>query len=116
MRLEGVAVGVAERGGEFFGGVGGVVADGLGGEIETAGVSISRGWGGMGEGGVGEGKYRTSQRRPSVAVCFFVLSSLRTRDWRVSDSEGAASWRSRTFLYQEVSSWMLLIRGGRGGL
>ena len=37
MRFEGVAVGVAEGGGEFFGGMGGVVADGLGGEIETAG-------------------------------------------------------------------------------
>jgi hypothetical protein len=34
---------------------------------------------------------RTSQTRPSVAVCFFVLSSLRTRSWIVSDSRGAAS-------------------------
>lgn len=46
---------------------------------------------------------RTSHRRPSVAVCFFVLSSLRTRDWRVSDSAGAASWRSRTFLLSNQS-------------
>lgn len=63
------------------------------------GVGVSGGVGGKGGGG-----YRTSQRRPSVAVCFFVLSSFRTRDWRVSDSEGAASWRSRTFLYVSVSS------------
>ena len=102
MRFEGVAVGVAEGGGEFFGGVGGVVADGLRGEIETAEEGGVSGWGGTwereGKGREGEGGYRTSQRRPSVAVCFFVLSSLRTRDWRVSDSEGAASWRSRTFL------------------
>ena len=40
VRFEGVAVGVAEGGGEFFGGVGDVVADGLGGEIETAGVGV----------------------------------------------------------------------------
>ena len=100
MRFECVAVGVAEGVGEFFGRVGRVVADGLGCEIETAGevgrvlvgVVLGKGWGG----------YRTSQRRPSVAVCFFVLSSFRTRDWSVSDSEGAASWRSRTFLYQSV--------------
>ena len=42
---------------------------------------------------------RTSHRRPSVAVCFFVLSSLRTRDWRVEESPGEASWRSRTFCF-----------------
>lgn len=42
--------------------------------------------------------YRTSQSKPSVAVCFLVLSSLTTRAWRFSDSEGVASWRSRTFL------------------
>jgi hypothetical protein len=33
--LEGVAVGVAERVGEFFGGVGDVVAESLGGEVEA---------------------------------------------------------------------------------
>lgn len=38
VRFEGVAVGVAEGGREFFGGVGRVVPDGLGGEIEAAGV------------------------------------------------------------------------------
>ena len=43
------------------------------------------------------GTYRVSQRRPSAAVCFFVLSSLMTRDWRVDDSAGEASWRSRSF-------------------
>ena len=37
VRFEGVAVGVPEGGREFFGWVGGVVPDGLGGEIETAG-------------------------------------------------------------------------------
>ncbi len=76
------------------------MADGLGCEIEAAGEGV-----GVLVGlvlGQGRGVYRTSQRRPSVAVCFFVLSSFRTRDWRVSDSEGAASWRSRTFLYQSV--------------
>jgi len=36
VRLEGFAVGVAEGVGEFFGGVGDVVAEGLGGEIEGA--------------------------------------------------------------------------------
>ncbi len=49
---------------------------------------------GEGEGG---GMYRLSQTRPSVAVCFFSFSSLRTRSWRVSESVGAASWRSRIF-------------------
>jgi hypothetical protein len=34
--LECVAVGVAERIGEFLGGVGDVVAEGLGGEVEAA--------------------------------------------------------------------------------
>lgn len=53
--------------------------------------------------------YRTSHRSPSVAVCFLVLSSLRTRDWRDWESVGEASWRSRTF-WGGVS-W----RGGRGG-
>lgn len=38
MWFECVAVGVAERDGEFFAGVRDVVADGLGGEIETTGV------------------------------------------------------------------------------
>lgn len=47
--------------------------------------------------GRGGDKYRTSQTSPSVAVCFFVLSSLITRSWRVADSRGAASWRSRIF-------------------
>jgi hypothetical protein len=33
--LEGVAVGIAERVGEFFGRVGDVVAESLGGEVEA---------------------------------------------------------------------------------
>jgi hypothetical protein len=37
VRLEGVAVGVAERVGEFLGGVGDVVAEGLSGEVEATG-------------------------------------------------------------------------------
>lgn len=126
VRFEGVAVGVAEGGGEFFAGVGRVVTDCLGGEIEAAGKGgvsgaafgrlvwdsglglavLERVLGGGGNFGKRRrGGYRTSQRRPSVATCFFVLSSFRTRDCSVSDSEGAASWRSRTFLYQSVSSW-----------
>ena len=43
------------------------------------------------------GANRTSQSRPSDAVCFFVLSSLTTRDWRDSDWAGEESWRSRIF-------------------
>lgn len=41
--LEGLAVGVAERIGEFFGGIGDVVAEGLGGEVKAAvgGVSLT---------------------------------------------------------------------------
>jgi hypothetical protein len=35
--------------------------------------------------------YRFSHTRPSVAVCFFSFSSLRTRSWRVSERAGAAS-------------------------
>lgn len=49
------------------------------------------------------GKYRTSQTKPSEAVCFFVLSSLITRSCRVPDSRGAASWRSRIFWVVVVS-------------
>ena len=53
MRLECVAVGVAEGVGEFFGRVGRVVADGLGCEIEAAGEGVGvlvggvfgKGWG-----------------------------------------------------------------------
>jgi len=41
--------------------------------------------------------YLTSQTRPSVATCFPVLSSLRTRSWRFSDSNGAANRLSFTF-------------------
>lgn len=52
---------------------------------------------GMGVGNRGKGRYRTSQTKPSDAVCFFVLSSLITRSCRVADSRGAASWRSRIF-------------------
>lgn len=45
----------------------------------------------------GKANYRMSHNRPSVAVCFFVLSSFRQRSWMFSDSAGAASWRSRSF-------------------
>jgi hypothetical protein len=90
--LEGVAVGIAEGVGEFLVGVGDVVAESLGGEVETTWyvlvVYI------MCE---GKGMYRVSHRRPSVAVCFFSLSSLRQSSWRVSESAGAASCRSRIF-------------------
>jgi hypothetical protein len=90
--LEGVAVGVAEGVGEFLVGVGDVVAEGLGGEVEaTADMLVLR------IGIDGQGMYRVSHRRPSVAVCFFSLSSLRQSSWRVSESAGAASCRSRIF-------------------
>lgn len=46
---------------------------------------------------------RTSQRRPSVAVCFFVFSSFRQRSWTFSDSAGAASCLSRSFYGDTVS-------------
>ena len=49
---------------------------------------------------------RTSQRRPSEATCFLDFSSLRTSDWRVSLSPGAASCRSRIFyMVFAQSSW-----------
>jgi hypothetical protein len=90
--LEGVAVGIAEGVGEFLVGVGDVVAESLGGEVETTWyvlvVYIMCD---------GKGMYRVSHRRPSVAVCFFSLSSLRQSSWRVSESAGAASCRSRIF-------------------
>ena len=40
---------------------------------------------------------RTSHNKPSVAVCFLIFNSFRTRDCRYSDSVGAANWRSLTF-------------------
>ena len=91
--LECAGIGLAEGVGELLGGVGEVVAEGLGGEVEAAGAGrVSDGW------SLEKGEtYRLSQTRPSVAVCFFSLSSLRTRSWRVSESVGAASWRSRIF-------------------
>ena len=52
--------------------------------------------------GSGEEVYRTSHSRPSVAVCFLVFNSFTTSDCSVSDSLGAANWRSRTFLYQSA--------------
>lgn len=62
------------------------------------------GGGKEGEKGIGNGEgerqggfYRTSHKRPSEAVCFFVASSFRTRDWRVDELAGEESWRSRTF-------------------
>lgn len=55
-------------------------------------------WGGNeGRGEGGRMTYRVSHRRPSVAVCFFALSSFRQRDWIVVESRGEASWRSRSF-------------------
>lgn len=103
VRFERVAVGVAEGVGEFFGLVGEVVAEALGGEVEAA--VMRRGLvGGMWD-GVGWGRgYRVSQRSPSVAVCFFAFSSLRTRSCRFSESTGASSWRSRTFCHATVSA------------
>jgi hypothetical protein len=40
VRLECVAVGVAERVGELLGGVGDVVAEGLGGEVEATAIVL----------------------------------------------------------------------------
>jgi len=52
VRLERVAVGVAEGVGELFGGVGEVVAEALGGEVEAAmGGWVSRGFSRSGEWG-----------------------------------------------------------------
>ena len=67
--------------------------------------------GGRGEGGDGRGEeeYRVSHKRPSVAVCFFVLSSFTQRDWMVSESRGAASWRSRSFCWG--LRWSVTISG-----
>lgn len=48
--------------------------------------------------------YRFSHIRPSVAVCFFALSSLRTRSWRVSDSRGDSSCRLLIFYTHTPSS------------
>jgi len=41
--------------------------------------------------------YRFSHTRPSVAVCFFSLSSFRASSWSDSDWAGAASCLSRIF-------------------
>ena len=96
VRFQGVGVRGPEGGGQLVGAVGEVVAQRLGGEVEASVLSFVRafafaemGWGATD---------RMSQSRPSAATCFLVLSSLMTRDWRFSDSAGAASWRSRTFL------------------
>ena len=43
-----------------------------------------------------------------MALWDLVLSSLRTRSWRVSDSAGAASWRSRIFC---IGLWSACLRG-----
>lgn len=59
--------------------------------------SLVKGGGEGASGEMGGGVYRTSHKRPSAEVCFFVASSLRTRDWRVDELPGEASWRSRTF-------------------
>lgn len=113
--LEGFGVGGAEGVGEFLVGVLEAEDEGAAGEVEASGlepkrvsgdlipeIRAGRRWekGGKGEWGArgrGELSYRTSQRRPSVAVCFLALSSLRQRSWMFSDSPGAASWRSRIF-------------------
>lgn len=58
---------------------------------------------------------RTSQRSPSVAVCFFVFSSLRTRDWRVEESAGETSCRSRTFWAEDGVSQVCWRFGGEEG-
>ena len=59
--------------------------------------------------------YRTSQVRPSVAVCFFAASSCSTSDWRSDESPGATSWRSRTFCERSVGGAGLVL-GGRAHL
>jgi len=88
--FESVAVRVAEGGGEFVRGVLEIVLDGLGGEVKTATVYMSAPvW--MTHISVLRKTDRVSHRRPSAAVCFFVLSSLMTRDCNVSDSPGAAN-------------------------
>jgi hypothetical protein len=89
---EGVAVCGAERDADLLVAVGQVLAESLGGEVEgTVALSV---WLGK---ATRMPTYRFNQTRPSVATCFFVLSSLRTRSWRFSESMGAASWRSRIF-------------------
>lgn len=98
VRLERVAVGVAEGVGELFAGVGGVVAESLRGEVEaTSDTSVSDCMQNRKMNVVYGEAYRVNHRRPSVATCFFSLSSLMTRSWRVSERVGAASWRSRIF-------------------
>jgi len=58
--------------------------------------------------------YRFSHTRPSVAVCFFSLSSLSTSSWSVSERAGAASCRSRifwvlvSFFHYMIASWSSL--------
>jgi len=97
--LEGLAVGFAKGVGEFLARVGEIVAEGLGCEVEGA-IDFSgrlECWNGR--------TYRVSQRRPSVAVCFFSLSSLITRSCSVSESAGAASCRSRIFYNVLVPSF-----------
>ncbi len=59
--------------------------------------------------------YRTSQTRPSVAVCFLVFNSLRTSSWRVAESAGAASCLSLSF-WGFVSLIVSNRRWGRGTL
>ena len=75
--LEGGGVGGAEGIGKLLAGVSLVLAEGNAGELEaTAGGGLSASWfRGWGE----EATYRTSHRRPSVAVCFLDLISLRQR-------------------------------------
>lgn len=87
--LEGVAVCVAEGDTEFFVRGCDVCAEGLGGEVESAvgGINVSEVCS-SGKHGCSR-TYRTSQTRPSVAVCFFVASSFLTRSWRFSDAVGA---------------------------
>ncbi len=102
VRLQCVAVGCPEWRGEFFAWIFQVCCECLGCEVETAvendrdavsEVLIDRErakWKGL-------SCYRTSHTKPSAAVCFLLLISFTTSDWRVIDSEGVASCLSRTF-------------------
>lgn len=93
--FEGIGVCRSEGCGELVRRVRQVVSEGLGCEIESAIKDLVRAIFTRNDGR--HETYRTSQSKPSAAVCFLVLSSLTTRAWRFSDSEGVASWRSRTF-------------------
>lgn len=92
--LKRVAVGAAERIGELLVRVGEVMAESLRSEVEATDMVWLAVEVGIVSGGEG---YRFSHTRPSVAVCFFSLSSFRTSSCSVPESVGAASCRSLIF-------------------